>query len=1231
MKKQNRTAILIVTGAVVLITAIVIEIVLMFKLTSRQTVESGTNRLEAIGGELEETINEAQMRSLLVSLEVQPFLNDQDDLREFIYNKKAELSQSTGGVCYNTYIAGRDWFIIPDFDAPADYEPTKRSWYVGAVRKGGDVFVSDPYVDALTGNICYTVSVLLNDKVTVLAFDYTMENIRRHILRMYSDGERNAVIVTEEGIIAGCTDDSLVGSDLSTSIPKYVGIFTLAKTSEESVSVKLGGNSLFASRSAFGWYLIVSENNWSLYKTSYIQMFTTIFISLVIFIFLIILLIMSSRSSRRISEALEYKEEFLENITSKLRTPLDQIITGASAENVKSSIDYEVEFEKIRKASSRLSDMINEIISYKSLVHTEKEEKKRLSGTTDDIKLTKRFRFFVLLTLAIVMAVSMYTNVTASIRWGRARMHNDVSSYEYQLDEWINTQKSILDMFCSYFSTHQEILSDYGDTVEFLNEMTRQYPEISVSYIANPNLPYVVYMNNSWLPSPDFNIESREWYRSLMASEKPWIISEPYYDSQTGLYCVTFAKRVYNDVTGEWIGNFGIDFYMDKLIDILGSSYSDQGYAFLADAGGNIINHPDGRYQMAKEGRTNIVEMPYSEVVSDGNNVKIIEDYDGKLRTLIATTNETSGFTVYVVGSIKNMYGYVFIYGMIPLFAFIFCFISIYRLMTRLMIMQERVNDNLRKSAEAAIAAGEAKTSFLAQMSHEIRTPINAVLGMNEMILRECSDSVIREYAHNIKSAGRTLLSLINSILDFSKIEDGKMEIISVEYETSAVINDLINAISPRAEANGLHFSVNIDPSLPSVLMGDDMRIRQIISNLLTNAVKYTEKGSVTFLVRGENKTDTSVDLYVAVIDTGIGIRDEDIDKLYESFIRLDEKRNRNIEGTGLGISIVTKLLAMMDSELSVQSVYGEGSTFSFRLRQSIVDGTPIGRDYRKLAVEDDDPEKERLYAPDAKVLIVDDNEMNLKVAVNLLKIHGIVPDTAISGQAAIELAAKNHYSIIFLDHMMPKLDGIETLNEMNERQLLPEDTEVIALTANAVFGAKEMYLEAGFSDYLSKPIEEELLEKKLQKYLPAEIVSYKKNGAPTRAVVRAEDSDLFTYSELTRFRELCPKLNVMTGMGYCMDSKEFYLDTLLGYTESDKREALEKAFSEQDIENYRILIHGVKSASLTIGAVQLSELAKALEFAARDGNSGFIGEHHAEFIKEYTDTLDGIGKVLKK
>ena len=391
----------------------------------------------------------------------------------------------------------------------------------------------------------------------------------------------------------------------------------------------------------------------------------------------------------------------------------------------------------------------------------------------------------------------------------------------------------------------------------------------------------------------------------------------------------------------------------------------------------------------------------------------------------------------------------------------------------------------LKLEKSAAESANEAKSAFLAQMSHEIRTPINAILGMNEMVLRESSEESIREYAENIKSSGRTLLSIINSILDFSKIEDGKMEIEEVRYETASMICDLENSIAERAKAKGLSLVIKADENLPRTLLGDDIRIKQVVTNLLTNAVKYTEKGSVTLTVKKLGEEDGRILMFVEVADTGIGIREEDISVLTESFKRVDMNHNRTIEGTGLGLAIVTGLLSKMDSRLEIDSKYQEGSRFSFKLSQKVVDTEPMGDYHNKThVVTEEKKSEEKLSLPNARTLVVDDNKMNLKVAGKLLSLFGIKADMVSSGREALEVLSEKQYDILFLDHMMPEMDGIEVLHEIKARSLVSEKTAIIALTANAISGVREMYLSEGFDDYLSKPIEPAELESILRKYL---------------------------------------------------------------------------------------------------------------------------------------------------
>ncbi len=375
---------------------------------------------------------------------------------------------------------------------------------------------------------------------------------------------------------------------------------------------------------------------------------------------------------------------------------------------------------------------------------------------------------------------------------------------------------------------------------------------------------------------------------------------------------------------------------------------------------------------------------------------------------------------------------------------------------------EKEKSQELQNVSEKALAASEAKSAFLSNMSHEIRTPINAILGMNEMILRECDDENLLTYSESIKIAGSTLLGLINDILDFSKIEAGKIEIIPVNYDLSSVINDLVNMVQTRLDDKGLELKLNIDKSTPKLLYGDEVRIKQIISNILTNAVKYTEKGSVTLSVGYEKVDDDNVLIKVSVKDTGIGIKEEDMKKLFSEFERIEESRNRNIEGTGLGMSITKTLLDMMDSGLEVESVYGEGSCFSFALKQHVVKWEELG-DYEKSYMDmlkGQVKSRERFTAPDARVLVVDDNTMNLMVFKSLLKRTKVKIDMAESGDEGLSLAYDKKYDMIFLDHMMPEKDGIETLHEMKSLKNNPNlDTPTVCLTANAISGARDMYI----------------------------------------------------------------------------------------------------------------------------------------------------------------------------
>lgn len=512
--------------------------------------------------------------------------------------------------------------------------------------------------------------------------------------------------------------------------------------------------------------------------------------------------------------------------------------------------------------------------------------------------------------------------------------------------------------------------------------------------------------------------------------------------------------------------------------------------------------------------------------------------------------------------------------------------------------------------------ANQAKTDFLARMSHEIRTPINAVLGMDEMILRESKDEEIKKYAIDIKASANTLLALINDILDTAKIESGKLEIIPAEYALDSLLNDIVNMIYVKAKDKNLAFILKVEETMPNNLFGDDVRIRQVLINLLNNAVKYTEKGSVTLEVSA-TADERETDLHFSVRDTGIGIKEEDMPKLYAAFERIEEERNRHVEGTGLGMNIVVDLLDLMGSSLKVESEYGRGTVFSFSLHQTVIKNQPIGNfEERSRNLYREEHYAASFVAPDVKVLVVDDNEMNRRVFKGLLKQTQVQVTEAASGYECIDQVRAEQFDIIFMDHMMPEMDGVETLHRM---KLLPDnkciDVPVVILTANAIVGAREKYLEEGFDDYLSKPIQGSRLEALLKRNVPKislgsapEAFSDDQETAPD--IPELPEFDI-NYAR-QYFKE--DKLLLMTMQDIYNELPGIIRKLQNGYK---KMAAQEQTALQDAVNNYRIEIHALKSNTAMVGALILSKLARLIELAAIERDVKRIRVLHPILMEE--------------
>ncbi len=489
--------------------------------------------------------------------------------------------------------------------------------------------------------------------------------------------------------------------------------------------------------------------------------------------------------------------------------------------------------------------------------------------------------------------------------------------------------------------------------------------------------------------------------------------------------------------------------------------------------------------------------------------------------------------------------------------------------------------------------ATRTKSDFLANMSHEIRTPMNAITGMTEFIIRDTTDEKAKENALQIKNACHSLLAIINDILDFSKIESGKMELIHTNYLISSLINDVVAMMDIRLQNKPVELVINVDENLPYELKGDEIRIRQILINLLNNAVKFTERGYITLNIWYDKVENTEQDdricLHISVKDTGIGIKQKDLEKLFSSFSQVDTKKNRSVEGTGLGLAICQRLVHMMGGEISVSSVYGEGTTFEIYIYNQVADYQPIGKIMEHPLTRNTDAFIHSFQIPDAKILIVDDNSVNLKVAEGFLLPYHATVDVAASGQEAIDMLKTKEYDLIFMDHMMPVMDGMEAMKKIRSMPGHEKDC-LVALTANAISGVREMYIREGFQDFLAKPIIPEKLDEILCKYIPEE------RRKPVTSYEHLQEEPKQMDEEILR---------------------QVFLDGIR------KEKLLRDLLLENDFERYTIEVHALKSVAAAIGRKELSNIAKAHELAGKAGNNGFIQSDFNNLIGQYHQLIE--------
>ena len=529
--------------------------------------------------------------------------------------------------------------------------------------------------------------------------------------------------------------------------------------------------------------------------------------------------------------------------------------------------------------------------------------------------------------------------------------------------------------------------------------------------------------------------------------------------------------------------------------------------------------------------------------------------------------------------------------------------------------------EEIKCVSEQAERANTAKSEFLANMSHEIRTPMNAIMGLSDIIMEESRGRKVYSYAADIQSASKSLLALINDILDLSKVEAGKMELVPVNYYLKTMVDDVVSMMDVAAAQRKLLLECEYDRSLPCQLHGDDGRIKQILINILNNAVKFTKKGFVKVSVGGlPTEKRNTVNLVLKIQDTGVGIKPEDLQKIFEDFRQVDSKRNRGVEGTGLGLSITRRLVEMMKGTIEVESIYGEGTTFTVTIPQRIVDTRTLAEMPDVLPKTSE--QVETFVVSNYKVLVVDDNIINRRVAMGFLKKYEFELTGAESGREAIELVKNHKFNLIFMDHMMPEMDGVEAARIIRtECGANGRAPVIIALTANAMGGVKEMFLKNGFQDFIAKPLDRKQLNEVLSKWIPS---AYKKMRKP-------EDKEAVLKPEIGYEDIVIDGINIKEAMKHHTGTAEEFLELLQLYCMDGKRKItfLRELLEKENYTDYGIEVHGLKSASANIGAMELSAQAREHEKAVNRGDTGFVWKHFEELLSCYDRQVSEINKYL--
>lgn len=1021
-----------------------------------------------------------------------------------IMNTVFENTTGMYGYINGKFVSGSNW------TPPDDFVATERPWYIKAISKGGEIAIVEPYKDAQTGNIMMAISKTLSDGKNVVAFDITLDEIQEITEdAVNSDISDVEFIIDRSGNVITHSDKNEFGKNYiheKDSLGDAV-VNKLFSTDEYYFEVDFKGvNYIVYSEPLLNdWFCISVKETTSAFRSLNVILVVTICVLIAVVTVITIIMRKSNmrnqiaqRLSAQLSSTAEiyvsmHEINFITDTFTEVRNNKNEasaligvtrdhcqqmirsIMEHFSAESTRDSILDFVDFSKLNARLSGRKTITSEFLNNDGqwrrarFIVSERTETggvARAMYLIEDIDGEKRDRdtayeaakkmndqiasvakiYFTMYDIDVKNnTLSRIKNDTQNDSGVEDGDSGNAQHMLYEISEHMThiTNRSQIHNFMKLSDLDDRLKEKNTITEEFLssNERWRRARFVVSGRDTDNTISHVL-----WLVE-GIDDEKRMRDELLEASETLGIRMA----SIVNIYMTVHEIDIVNDTFTE------IKSQLEFVRDMIGET-STNAQETLSKVMASIVD------EQFRDEIIRFVDLSTLEYRLSNRDTISIEymnrDKLWRRGRFVVSRCDDSGKLTHVMWLSEDIDD------------------------------EKKESDKLLDISERALAASEARSSFLADMSERLRLPINNVIGMNEMIMLESDNENISEYSESVNASGNHLLGMINDIFDFSKIESGKMEIVPVDYDLASMINDIVSMTQAEADKKGLRFELEINSDLPRMLRGDEAHIKQIVTNLLENSLKYTEKGSISLTIRFEKLADEpdAVMMYFAVKDTGVGIRKENMKKIFDITSTSYNDRSEAVQGTGLGMYIIQRLLEMMDSSLKAESIYGLGSKFSFRLKQNVAVWEPLGN-YEaayKSFIESRMKGSDSFRAPDAEILVVDDTPINITVLKSLLRKTGIKTDSAVSGKECLSLTSDKKYDIIFIDHSMPDMDGIETLHKIRENDNDPNHkTPVICLTANASESMREQYLEEGFDDHLIKPIDHAKLEEMLLKYIP--------------------------------------------------------------------------------------------------------------------------------------------------